>query len=141
MTVATPENQLAIVQQAVLDVSAALPDADLKPKDIEGYVLVDKLAALCLGAGTLSLGVAGGLFIASNGNRDAAALARTLGDHDELADRADAQRVGTFIAAGAGVALIGVAIFRWTRGDEPSASGVAVVPATGGGTVAFSTQW
>jgi hypothetical protein len=43
---ACADNQLAAVQQAVLDVSAALPNADLKPKDIEGYVLVDKLAAL-----------------------------------------------------------------------------------------------
>ncbi len=46
VAVASADNQLAAVQQAVLDVSAALPNADLKPKDIEGYVLVDKLAAL-----------------------------------------------------------------------------------------------
>jgi hypothetical protein len=46
VTVATADSQLAAVQQAVLDVSAALPNADLKPRDIEGYVLVDKLAAL-----------------------------------------------------------------------------------------------
>lgn len=46
VAVASADNQLAAVQRAVLDVSAALPNADLKPKDIEGYVLVDKLAAL-----------------------------------------------------------------------------------------------
>ncbi len=46
VTVATADSQLAAVQQAVLDVSAALPNADLKPRDIEGYVLVDKLTAL-----------------------------------------------------------------------------------------------
>ncbi len=46
VAVVSADNQLAAVQQAVLDVSAAIPDADLKPQDIEGYVLVDKLAAL-----------------------------------------------------------------------------------------------
>lgn len=42
----TPENDLYAIKTSVLEVSAAVPDADLKPQDIEGYVLVDKLGAL-----------------------------------------------------------------------------------------------
>lgn len=46
LAVVDPDNQLPAVRQAVLDITSAIPDADLKPKEIEGYVLVDRLAAL-----------------------------------------------------------------------------------------------
>lgn len=35
-----------MIADAVAQVGAAIPDADLKPRDIEGYVLVDKLAQI-----------------------------------------------------------------------------------------------
>jgi hypothetical protein len=35
-----------LVRSAVLDVTAAIPDTALKTKDIEGYVLVDKIASI-----------------------------------------------------------------------------------------------
>jgi hypothetical protein len=42
----TPDDERYAIKQAVLQVSAAVPNADLTPDDIEGYVLVDKLASL-----------------------------------------------------------------------------------------------
>ncbi len=41
---ATPKTEIQLVRDAVLQVSAAIPDTTLKTRDIEGYVLVDKLA-------------------------------------------------------------------------------------------------
>jgi hypothetical protein len=41
-----PEDDRYAIKTSILEVSAAVPDADLKPEDIEGYVLVDKLGAL-----------------------------------------------------------------------------------------------
>ena len=35
---------IELLKQAVSDVSDAIPNADLKPEDIEGYILVDRLA-------------------------------------------------------------------------------------------------
>lgn len=35
-----------LLKQAIADIDAALPNADLKPKDIEGYMLVDTLAQM-----------------------------------------------------------------------------------------------
>jgi hypothetical protein len=42
----TPESGAAIVREAVLQVSSAIPDTTLKTSDIEGYVLVDRLAQI-----------------------------------------------------------------------------------------------
>ncbi len=41
-----PTASVELLKQAVSDVSSALPDADLKPKDVEGYILVDTLASI-----------------------------------------------------------------------------------------------
>lgn len=105
----------------------------------------DKLAVMLFGIGALSIGSAGGLYLAASANRDAADKARTLGDHDELFDRSKMQTTASAIAAGVGVALITVAVVRWARGDapgdEPSTDGVAVVPLSGGGAISFSSSW
>lgn len=39
-----PVASVELLKQAVSDVSSAIPDADLKPKDVEGYILVNTLA-------------------------------------------------------------------------------------------------
>lgn len=46
ITTATPDSQLYAIKEAVLDVSKAIPNTNLNEKDVEGYVLVDKLIAL-----------------------------------------------------------------------------------------------
>lgn len=38
-----PDASIQLLKDAVTQVGAAIPDADLKPRDIEGYVLVDRL--------------------------------------------------------------------------------------------------
>ncbi len=43
---ADPDASAALVRDAVEQVGAAIPDANVSPKDVEGYVLVDKLAAM-----------------------------------------------------------------------------------------------
>lgn len=45
-TPAGPEEDIALLTSAVERVGAAIPDADLSPKDIQGYVLVEKLAQI-----------------------------------------------------------------------------------------------
>lgn len=104
----------------------------------------DKLAVMLFGIGALSIGSAGGLYLAASANRDAADKARTLGDHDELFDRSKIQTTASAIAAGIGVTLITVAVVRWARGGEPSdkpGADVAIVPLSGGGAVSFSSSW
>ena len=100
----------------------------------------DMLAASMFAIGTLGLGVAGGLYIAASSNRDAADTARTLDDHDRLADRASKEQTAMFVAGGLGVAVIGVAIFRWTRSDERSPA-VAIAPVSNGGSVWVTGHW
>lgn len=100
----------------------------------------DMVAAAMFGVGMLGLGAAGGLYVASSSNRDAADNARTLDGHNSLASKADGEQTGMFIAAGVGVAAIGYAVFRWTHADAPKAD-VAIVPTTGGGAVSFSGSW
>lgn len=41
-----PTASVELLKKAVSDVSSALPSADLKPKDVEGYILVDTLASI-----------------------------------------------------------------------------------------------
>jgi len=53
--VTAPEANAQIVRDAVLEVSAAIPDTALKSHDIEGYVLVDKLAEINRTLGTKNL--------------------------------------------------------------------------------------
>lgn len=42
----TPNANIQLLKDAVTQVDAAIPDADLKPRDIEGYVLVDRLTMI-----------------------------------------------------------------------------------------------
>ncbi len=41
-----PDVNIQLLRDAVTQVGAAIPDADLKPRDIEGYVLVDRLTMI-----------------------------------------------------------------------------------------------
>jgi hypothetical protein len=41
-----PQASVQLLTDAVIQVGAAIPDADLKPRDVEGYVLVDRLAQI-----------------------------------------------------------------------------------------------
>ena len=93
---------------------------------------MDKLAATSFGVGMLGLGVAGGLYLAASSNADAANSARTLDEHDRLGSRASSESTGMVIAGAVGVAAIGYAVFRWTRGGETSKTEVAAVPTTTG---------
>lgn len=117
-----------------------------KPEVVEKTVVrevprTDKLAAVMFGGGMLAVGVAGGLYVAASNNADAADRAGSLEDHDLLADRATSQRTIMYVAGGVGVAMMGYAIFRWTRGSDAPKTDVAVVPATGGGSFFVSSRW
>jgi tetratricopeptide (TPR) repeat protein len=100
----------------------------------------DPLTTSLFAVGTLGLGTAGGLYLAAAANRNGADKARTLDDHTTLADRADTEQTAMFVAAGVGVALIGVAVYRWTRSDAPKTD-VAVVPSQHGGTLWVTSRW
>lgn len=101
----------------------------------------DTLAASLAVGGGLLLGVSGGLYLAASGNRDAADRARSLEDHDVLADRADTQRTAMLVTAGAGAVMIGVAVVRWMTGGESSSTSVAITPAPAGGTLFVTARW
>lgn len=101
----------------------------------------DKLAAMMFGVGMLGLGASGGLYLAASSTRDAADHARTLDDHDRLASRANSEQLGMFVAAGVGVAALGYAVFRWTRGEDAPRADVAVVPTPTGGAVWVRSSW
>lgn len=101
----------------------------------------DKVAATMFGVGMLGLGAAGGLYLASSSNSDAAENARTLDEHNRLASRASSESTGMVIAAGVGVAALGYAVFRWTRGGETSKTEVAAVPTSGGGAIWVSSSF
>jgi hypothetical protein len=101
----------------------------------------DKLAATLFGGGMLAIGVAGGLYISASNNADAADRAKSLEDHDLLADRATSQRTIMYVAGGVGVAMMGVAIFRWTRGGDKQKADVALVPTSAGGQFVVSGRF
>jgi len=42
----SPNGSIQLLKDAVMQVGAAIPDADLRPRDIEGYVLVDRLTMI-----------------------------------------------------------------------------------------------
>ena len=100
----------------------------------------DVVAATMFGVGMLSLGAAGGLYLAASSNADAADKAATLDAHNSLSDKAKAEDVGMVVAAGVGVAAIGYAVFRWTHGSEPKTE-VAAVPTNGGGALWVSGRF
>ncbi len=127
--------------------AAAEPEpAAVQPQVIEKEVVhevdrTDKLAAVMLGGGMLAIGVAGGLLVAASNNADAADRAKSLDDHDLLADRATTQRTMMYVAGGVGVAMIGVAVFRWTRGSSRAKTDIALVPSAGGGSFYVTSHW
>lgn len=123
------------------------PVVEAKPQVVEKTVVhevehTDKLAAVMLGGGMLALGAAGGLYVAASSNSDAADLAKSLPDHDSLADKAKTERTMMYVASGVGAVMIGVAIYRWTTGgsDRPKTD-VAVVPGAGGGSVFVTSRF
>ena len=117
-----------------------------KPQIVEKTVVhevdrTNKLAVVMLGGGLLALGVSGGLYVAASGNADAADRAKSLEDHDLLADRATSQRTMMYIAGGVGVAMVGVAIWRFTSGGSKPKADVAVVPTASGGSVFVTSRF
>lgn len=122
----------------------------VEPKVVERVVVreerrTDKLAMVMLGGGMLALGAAGGLYVAASSNSDAADLARSLPDHDSLADKAKTERTIMYAAAGAGAVMLGVAVFRFATGGsgkaEKSDAGVAVVPNGSGGSLLVTSRF
>lgn len=101
----------------------------------------DVLAASLFAGGALGLGVAVGLGVAAAGNRNGAAKARTLDDYTTLADRADLEQKAMYLAGGVGVALIGVAVYRWISHDDGGSTDVAIVPSASGGAVWVTSRW
>lgn len=102
----------------------------------------DVVAASLFGVGMLSLGAAGGLYLAASSNADAADHAATLDAHNSLFNKAKSEDVGMVVAAGVGVAAIGYAVFRWTHGSERgSTTEVAAIPTSGGGAVWVSGRF
>jgi tetratricopeptide (TPR) repeat protein len=103
-------------------------------RDVPGHS--DRLAATLFAVGTLSIGAAAGLYLASGASSDAANQAHTLDQHNSLQDKAGTEQTAALVAGGLGVALMTVAIVRWVRSDdEQSSTNVAVVPTAGGGGV------
>ena len=104
----------------------------------------DTLATVLFAGGMLAVGGGVGLYIASNGALDDAKHARTLDDHEKFTDRAKTERSLSFIAGGVGLAMITVAVIKWSAGgpsESRPSSDVAVTPTTGGGLVTFSSDW
>lgn len=102
---------------------------------------LDPLAASLSAAGALALGAAGGLYVAAAANRNAAGEARTLDDHNALANHADNDEKAMFVAASVGVALFGVATYRWIWGANAPKSDVAVTPTRGGASLSVTSRW
>jgi tetratricopeptide (TPR) repeat protein len=127
----------------------AEPQEPAKPQIITKTVVhevnhKDPLALALVGVGTLSLGVALGLDLASGANQDAAANAHSIADHDSYADRADLEQKAAVTAAIVGVALVGYGAYRWVRGSHEtpaSTTDVAVVPVPSGGGVWVRTRF
>jgi tetratricopeptide (TPR) repeat protein len=122
------------------------PQDAAKPEVVERTVVrdvghTDKLAAALFGGGMLAVGAAGGLYIAASNNADAADRAKSIEDHDLLADRATSQRTIMYVAGGVGAAMMGFAIFRWTRGGDKQKTDVAVVPTSAGGQFVVSGRF
>lgn len=116
------------------------PEPQIITKTVVEPGKTDVLAASLFGVGMLSLGAAGGLYVAASSNADAADKASTLDAHNSLSDKAKTEDVGMVVAAGVGVAAIGYAVFRWTHGSEPKTE-VAAMPTSGGGTLWVSGRF
>ncbi|HSN27233.1 MAG TPA: hypothetical protein VLT45_13145 [Kofleriaceae bacterium] len=119
---------------------ATSPEPQIVTKTVVKEGKTDVVAASLFGVGMLSLGAAGGLYLAASSNADAADKASTLDAHNSLADKAKGEDIGMIVAAGVGVAAIGYAVFRWTHGSEPKTE-VAAVPTNGGGALWVSGRF
>ena len=93
----------------------------------------DKLAIGMLAGGTLAVGASVGLYLAAKANDDASTKAFTRDDYNAFRDKASSERAAMYVAGAAGVAMLGVAVWRYTRHTDPKASEVAVVPTQTGG--------
>jgi tetratricopeptide (TPR) repeat protein len=100
-----------------------------------------KVASVLLAGGTLGLGAGGALFLASRNSRNDADRALTLDDHDRLVERADRERLMSFVAGGTGVLLVGAAIARWALARDAKPTEVTVAPAAGGALLVLSSGW
>jgi tetratricopeptide (TPR) repeat protein len=118
-----------------------------KPAPLEPKVVVktvphtDKLATTMFAGGMLGLGAAGGLYIASRTARTDAGRARTFDDYQSLSDRADRDQLMSFVVGGVSAALIGVAVFKWTRSPKEDAATVSVTPTASSATVTVTGRW
>lgn len=93
----------------------------------------DKLALGMLAGGTLAVGAAIGLHLAASANDDASTKAFTRDDYNAFRDKASSERTAMYVAGVAGVAMLGVAVWRYTRHDDTKSSEVALVPTETGG--------
>jgi tetratricopeptide (TPR) repeat protein len=95
----------------------------------------DKLATTLFAGGMLGIGAAGGLYIASRTARSDAGHARTFDDYQTLSSRADRDQLMSFVVGGVSAAMIGVAVFKWTRSPKEESATVSVTPTATSATV------
>jgi tetratricopeptide (TPR) repeat protein len=100
----------------------------------------DRLATTMFAGGMLGLGAAGGLYIASRTARADAGHARTFDDYQSLSDRADRDQLMSFVVGGVSAALVGAAVFKWTRAPKEEAA-VSVTPTAHGTAVSVTGRW
>jgi tetratricopeptide (TPR) repeat protein len=98
----------------------------------------DLLAVGSVAVGTLAVGAGMGLYIASGSTRDAAAGAPTLDQNHTLNSRADLERGLSYVSTGAGVALVGYAIYRWASGHDETGANVALAHGRDGTLLTFT---
>jgi tetratricopeptide (TPR) repeat protein len=126
--------------------AAAAPAPAPEPKIVTKTVVrevshTDKLAMGMLAGGTLAIGASVGLYLAARSNDDASLEVFNRDDYNSLRDKASTERTAMYVAGVAGVAMLGVAVWRYTRHDETSSSDVAVVPTETGGTLWVSGRF
>ena len=101
----------------------------------------DLLATTMVAGGVLGLGVATGLLVASGESDNAATQARTLEDYHHDYSRGDTERTLAYVAGGVGVAMLGVAVYRWATARHAAPVDVGVAPTPGGGAIALGVRW
>jgi tetratricopeptide (TPR) repeat protein len=121
-------------------------ETSAEPQIVEKTVVrevqrADPVFASLLAGGALTVGAGAGLFVAASGSRDAADRAGSLADHGALADRARVQQAVAWIATSAGVAMLGVAAYRWLSRRESPTTDVAVAPSPDGALVIVRSRW
>lgn len=100
------------------------------------------LAIALYAIGGIAIGGGVTTFIVAQSTRDDANNATTLTQYNSLFDRAQRLRETSYIVAGSGALLVGIATWRVIRGNKKSkTSDVAVVPIAGGSMVSWATTW